>query len=980
MKTQSLYGKNLTSFTDFKGVDFSSSPMDVSANRASYMENFINEFGINQKRHGWCEMREFSTSEDERLPICGIFHYKTDAISHIVVHAGDRFYRLTESGYERIGIGIAGLLATCSQAFLQKDRMYIIGCGDYLVYGTWDDGKTFELRRVADDEDTYIPVTSVSVGGDGTQGKLDEPNAVTPWRINRCVGVDVTEYDEGEYIEVGGTYVLDGPIDYDTDLEITNILTGEGFKIDAIGYTEVYRADGTSAGRLYVEGAGFAFSLEDTADLKDGFLIVTQREVISGNYAGDMYYRKYKCQNGIVKFVGRAYKKGVWTVPGGGECVVGRYALKGGTLHIECKGELYSEMGESSALYQKNVEIQTVAGDSLFYAGWVRARTDGTAATVNYITSTLTVKDTQTLWDNSFHYAEGKDVFEIKFKSTKIWEGDEEEREVLAVPFEDRIVGCCFGVVFGIDGASDRLFLSGNSLMKNADFFSETDDFTYFPEGNVSRVGSDAVPIVGYSRLSDGVLAIFKQKSDMGDATIYYRKGTYKEYYDDLGNLDHIDAVFSVLPGNIGEGVVSRFAIKDFGGDKLFLSENGVFGIVLSENIVSGERYSRERSRMVNARLCQEPNLHDAVAIVYKGKYYLAVNGHCYVADSRYRSTRSDNVDSAWGYEWWYLTDIPARVFAEIEGELWFGTADGMLCRFDEQYTDRSYQLCQVNDLDLSGGKIVVNTMLKEQPKVGDTFITSSDLYGVAYNGFDGVADGRVIYNGEGSKLAYMAEGEILTAVVTAGTGLSENGEYTVQDVDLESGTFALYQDGSMVAVTGVGFSLLRSLKGKELQITEVGENAESFGVSLWGEVQQLVERTDTPISLIGKIVFKRNVRAVWLSTMSGLGTAMTGKNLHRISITCEPHLRGKLSFGYEVRPKTKLRSALGYTAPLSFDDLDFSRFSFDTAFASSYSVRIFERNINYIRLRVESDTDTECAFNRIELLWSYTRLLGGLR
>lgn len=973
MKTQSLGGKNLTSFSDFKGVDFSSSPMDVSPNRASDMENFISEFGINKKRNGWCEMREFSTAEDGRLSICGIFYYKTSAASHIIVHAGDRFYRLTENGYERIGASLNGLCATRSQAFMQKSRMYITGCGDYLVYGTWDDGKSYELRRVYEDEDTYIPVTSVSVGGSDIQGKLDDPNMLTPWRFNSCQGVDVTTDSYGGVERIDGTYVLDAPIDYDSELEISNIVTKESFTLSAVGHSKVYSAAGKEIGRFYVEGAGFAIYAKDLPDLGEGFILIARHKDV------DDSGQKYTCQNGNVVY--SAHENGGWR--DGDPIFCGVYAVKEQTLHVRCENLLYTMLHPNILSYELTVEIFALSGEKMYYTDVLKKTRNNLAASVDYVTSTVTVNDAQDVWDESFRYDSsfgktGEDRFKIKFKSTKVWE---DERDLLEVPFKDRITSCAFGTIFGVDGASDRLFLSGNPLMKNADFFSEADDFTYFPDTNVTRIGSDERSIVGYSRLSDGVLAVFKEKSDMGDATIYYRKGVYKEYFDELGNLDRMDAVFSLLPGNIGEELVSRFTVKDFGGDKLFLSKNGVFGIVLSENIVSGERYSRERSRRINARLCREKDLKNATAIVYNGKYYLAVNGHCYVADSRYRSTAADNVDGAWGYEWWYLTDIPAYVFAEIDGELWFGTEDGMLCRFDHEYTDRHYQLCQTNDLDLSNGRIVINQELREQPKEGDFFITSRDLYSVAHSGFNGATeDGKVIYTGEGSKLHHMAEGEILTAVNTADTGLSENGEYTVQSVDLMSGTFELYQNGTRVEVKKTGFSLLRSLKDKELRIVQVSEDAKSFGVSLWGEVQYLTEKTGVDISLIGKIVFKRNVRAVWLSVMSGLGTAMMGKNLHRISITCEPYLRGRLSFGYEARPKTKMRNAAGYTAPMSLEDLDFSRFSFDTALASSYSVRIFERNINYVRIRVESDTDTECAFNRIELLWSYTKLLGGLR
>ena len=47
--------KQLT-LENFKGVDFSSSPLRVHSNRASNMQNFINEYGVNRKRNGWNEL------------------------------------------------------------------------------------------------------------------------------------------------------------------------------------------------------------------------------------------------------------------------------------------------------------------------------------------------------------------------------------------------------------------------------------------------------------------------------------------------------------------------------------------------------------------------------------------------------------------------------------------------------------------------------------------------------------------------------------------------------------------------------------------------------------------------------------------------------------------------------------------------------------------------------------------------------------
>ena len=51
-----LKNRRTLTLGNFKGVDFSSSPLSVRSDRASNMRNFINEYGVNKKRNGWNEL------------------------------------------------------------------------------------------------------------------------------------------------------------------------------------------------------------------------------------------------------------------------------------------------------------------------------------------------------------------------------------------------------------------------------------------------------------------------------------------------------------------------------------------------------------------------------------------------------------------------------------------------------------------------------------------------------------------------------------------------------------------------------------------------------------------------------------------------------------------------------------------------------------------------------------------------------------
>ena len=66
----SLKDRKSLTLSDFKGVDFSSSPLRVKNNRATSMRNFINEYGVNKKRNGWNEVLKFEGSQ-----INGIFQF-----------------------------------------------------------------------------------------------------------------------------------------------------------------------------------------------------------------------------------------------------------------------------------------------------------------------------------------------------------------------------------------------------------------------------------------------------------------------------------------------------------------------------------------------------------------------------------------------------------------------------------------------------------------------------------------------------------------------------------------------------------------------------------------------------------------------------------------------------------------------------------------------------------------------------------------
>jgi hypothetical protein len=234
--------------------------------------------------------------------------------------------------------------------------------------------------------------------------------------------------------------------------------------------------------------------------------------------------------------------------------------------------------------------------------------------------------------------------------------------------YADKIKKCTIATWFG-RGNDSRAFLSGNPDFPNMDWQSGLYDPTYFPDTGYTKVGADSSAIMGYLRQYDNQLII--KADNEQDATIYMRTAEI----DDNGV-----AYFPLKQGVSGVGAISKYAFGTLRDDPLFLAKEGVFAPTLAYGAVSMQRVTQDRSFYVNARLRREANLNTAVSAIWNGLYLLCVNNRCYVADGRQKTGKSSTEQK--GYEWFYWTNIPARVFLSVGDDLYFGDVDGRICHF----------------------------------------------------------------------------------------------------------------------------------------------------------------------------------------------------------------------------------------------------------------------------------------------------------
>lgn len=276
--------------------------------------------------------------------------------------------------------------------------------------------------------------------------------------------------------------------------------------------------------------------------------------------------------------------------------------------------------------------------------------------------------------------------------------------------YAEMITGCRVISAYGV-GGSDRLVLSGNPDYPNRDWISAFNDPTYFPDLGYSLIGLEDSAIMGYCRVGSE-LAIVKSESG-SDSSVFLRSASV----DAEGNVS-----FPVRQALSGVGAVASGGFANLLDEPLFVSGTGIYAISLN---LTGDRAGQNRSFYLNARLTAE-DMAEAEAVSWMGMYLLSFpNGHVYILDGRQEKTYRSESLGDFCYEGWYWENVPALCWLNLrrEGreELYFGTAEGKICRFK---TDKNRMDCFSDDgeaidalwatrMDDDGCATVLKTMIK---------------------------------------------------------------------------------------------------------------------------------------------------------------------------------------------------------------------------------------------------------------------------
>ena len=253
-----------------------------------------------------------------------------------------------------------------------------------------------------------------------------------------------------------------------------------------------------------------------------------------------------------------------------------------------------------------------------------------------------------------------------------------------------RIEDCTEMMVF-----DQRLFVTGNPAFPNVVFWSGVNDFTYWDILNYSdRAGKSSAKTIALQFLQENKFLSIKEDSNQDGAYT-----VWSPYNLDLDSFvtdgSTLYKTYVTAMGVSTKGVVSQYAHKVFLDDNVFLSTNGLNAV--SRNLsVSNERNVEHRSTLVDAKLLSEDLKEAMMEECRDYLYILFPNGHCYMANSKYRTT---DVSNSVEYEWAYMENVmcnsnkPTQIESFGDSELYVGFEDGHLCKFyfDEENADGSF-------------------------------------------------------------------------------------------------------------------------------------------------------------------------------------------------------------------------------------------------------------------------------------------------
>ena len=174
--------------SQFKGVDYTTSPLDMSDNRSIDMLNYIRKNNVLEKRNGINGILNFEN------PIYDIWRF----LDCLIIHTGSDIYVYKLETFEFLKSFKDCVLPKKIMAFVSGERLYILGGVNYLVLqkkknkiSIIGQDSEFELLKASDI--AYIPTTTIGINQENYEGvtsrtTLDDQNLLVDRVVNELIG------------------------------------------------------------------------------------------------------------------------------------------------------------------------------------------------------------------------------------------------------------------------------------------------------------------------------------------------------------------------------------------------------------------------------------------------------------------------------------------------------------------------------------------------------------------------------------------------------------------------------------------------------------------------------------------------------------------------------------------------------------------------------------------------------------------------
>jgi hypothetical protein len=561
-----------------------------------------------------------------------------------------------------------------------------------------------------------------------------------------------------------------------------------------------------------------------------------------------------------------------------------------------------------------------------------------------------------------------------------------------------------FGATFG---SENRLFLAGNSEFPNVDRFNVSNDLlgletksqsyelSYFPSKNYRVLGGKGA-INGYVVATDSQLYITKENYP-NDAKLFIRQRNVS----DQGQVSYAE-----FKTNITKSPLNNRCLVRFYNDILILAKDGLFGVEISQNVLTDERLVKLRSGFINKDLVNAMAQYDnsKIFIVENNIYmYIVIGDRLYLADSRYISQNPNSAAENVSYEIIEWKNNTTYITSKVIDDIVY---------FVQENNNLVYSLQEFNSDDLAvKGESDIITVDFQNNAIYKVFNLNNTTYSDV---FTSPSNYVLKFLNMGNTHAYILKGIITTDYLVSGNTVNilnlsafvniQNGsklywytantntftEFEVQNLTTTSFTFdntvplsraEIYQrvtDSELFikdvyTYNNTKFITLSNSKPDNANIIS-SSNIETIEQSM--NVRNNILFSDQ-VLLKDILVIKRTpINLRWVSAITDFGVAQMEKTSFRVNLyATKKDEANTIQFGYRtMRRMAGLSSPIDLSNNFDFNEVDYTQFALATFDTVAISLPMKENNFLYIQFTLNGVGKIE--MNAIEVIYKNNRML----